>query len=91
MKRQEAEAEQLDHARLVFGTLGVIGRASLEGMDGASLLVVDEAAQALEAAMLPALRRMAPDGSLLLVGDPQQLPVCPHESPIICAPMRPSE
>ena len=67
----------------MFSTLGVLGRANLEGMAGAALLIVDEAAQASEAAMLPALRRVAPVSSLVLVGDPQQLPVC--SLPTVCA------
>eukprot|EP00854_Cymbomonas_tetramitiformis_P006387 gene6387-7652_t len=67
------EAEALSHAQVVFCTLASAGQSLLRHMPRVDALVVDEAAQALEADVLIPLAATLPR-RLLLVGDPQQLP-----------------
>lgn len=61
----------LRRCAVVFCTLTVAGRLSVSQQQFPTLLV-DEACQAAEAEMLPALRSTAQ--RLFLVGDPRQLP-----------------
>ena len=64
-----------DHAGIFVGTLGAADAAELRGL-GFEMVVVDEAGQATEPAMLQALRHLPPrlGGRLVLVGDHRQLP-----------------
>lgn len=64
-----------DHAGIFVGTLGSADAAELRGLSF-ELVIVDEAGQATEPAMLQALRHLPPGyaGRLVLVGDHRQLP-----------------
>lgn len=64
-----------DHAGIFVGTLGSADAAELRGLSF-ELVIVDEAGQATEPAMLQALRHLPAGyaGRLVLVGDHRQLP-----------------
>ncbi len=64
-----------DHGGIFVGTLGSADSAELRGLSF-ELVIVDEAGQATEPAMLQALRHLPPGyaGRLVLVGDHRQLP-----------------
>lgn len=71
---QSAEEEFMTTAELLFCTLAVSGRHSIRRINkkcGLDLLVIDEAAQAVEAETWVALQSLP--ARLLLVGDPKQL------------------
>lgn len=68
-----AQASFVNEAELVFTTLASSGRSVFDRLDhGFDLVLIDEAAQASEAAALVPLRHRA--RCVVLVGDPQQLP-----------------
>ncbi|CAJ1430238.1 unnamed protein product [Effrenium voratum] len=67
----EFESEQLRRASAVFCTLSCAGRPSLRALHGVDTVLVDEAAQAVEAETLVPLC-LGPK-QLVLVGDPMQL------------------
>jgi len=78
-----------DHAGIFVGTLGAADAAELRGL-AFEMVVVDEAGQATEPAMLQALRHLPPrlEGRLVLVGDHRQLP--PVVSSELAAPELPA-
>ena len=69
---QVLETSILDSTHIVMTTLGTSGSKTLEGASKFSVIVIDEAAQCSEPAMLPALNLGS--SHCVLVGDPQQLP-----------------
>ena len=77
---QQARARVLAAARVVCSTLSGAGSAAVRGADRNSafdVVVVDEAAQAVEASALVPLALLCGGGGMfkcVLVGDPQQLP-----------------
>lgn len=66
------ETEILNQARIVFSTLCIAGRQSMQEMNKIDILIIDEASQAVEAkALIP----LALDPQkCLIVGDTKQLP-----------------
>ena len=72
ISKADLEAYLLDHAEIVFSTLIAAGRKSMLTMEPIDYLLVDEAAQSVEAATLIPMR-FQPD-KVLLVGDTKQLP-----------------
>jgi len=70
--RQNLETSIIDAAHLVFTTLNSAGSASLANGGRFSVVVTDEAAQAIEPSTLIPLQLGAVN--CVLVGDPQQLP-----------------
>ena len=70
--RGELETNFLDSAHLVFTTLSTAGMPSVCGGNKFTVVVVDEAAQAIEPSTLIPLQTGAQ--TCVLVGDPQQLP-----------------
>jgi senataxin len=71
----ELEASILNEAHIVFTTLNSAGHESLNTTDSFNVVIVDEAAQATEAAILVPLVFCGskPMRNVVLVGDPQQL------------------
>ncbi len=69
---QELETHLLNTTDIVFTTLGSAGSKTMESVKKFSVIVIDEAAQCSEPAMLPALQLGS--SHCVLVGDPQQLP-----------------
>ena len=65
-------AQAVQRSKFVFSTLSSAGQAVMSTSDGFDVLVVDEAAQALECELTVAFARKPK--SCLLVGDPNQLP-----------------
>lgn len=70
--QQTLETSILDSTHIVMTTLGTSGSKTLEEALKFSVVVIDEAAQCSEPAMLPALTLGS--SHCVLVGDPQQLP-----------------
>lgn len=70
--RQRIETHILDSVHIVLTTLGTAGSRALEAAAKFEVVVVDEAAQSVEPATLPALQLGS--SHAILVGDPQQLP-----------------
>lgn len=70
--RQQVETHILDSVHIVLTTLGTAGSRALESAAKFEVVVVDEAAQSVEPATLPALQLGS--SHAILVGDPQQLP-----------------
>ena len=71
-EKSEVELHVLNNATMIFVTLISSGRKSLAEMEPIDVMLVDEAAQSVEAATLIPMR-FKPK-KILLVGDPQQLP-----------------
>jgi hypothetical protein len=71
-KQTEIETNMLEDAEIVFVTLGGAGSASIQNTRKFEVVVVDEAAQATEAAALSALHLGS--SHVVLCGDPHQLP-----------------
>lgn len=69
---QNIETNVLDSTHIVMTTLGSSGSKTLDNASKFSVIVIDEAAQCSEPAMLPALKLGS--SHCVLVGDPQQLP-----------------
>jgi TPR repeat protein len=72
IKKYNLEKYLLNYARVVFATLITSGRDSMLSMDPIDFLLVDEAAQSVEAATLIPMRYKPK--KVLLVGDTKQLP-----------------
>ena len=72
IKKYNLEKYLLNYARVVFATLITSGRDSMLSMDPIDFLLVDEAAQSVEAATLIPMRYKP--RKVLLVGDTKQLP-----------------
>ena len=72
ISKEAVESHLLDHASIVFSTLISAGRKNMASMMPIDFLLVDEAAQSVEAATLIPMR-FQPD-KVLLVGDTKQLP-----------------
>ncbi|MBY0545375.1 MAG: AAA family ATPase, partial [Gammaproteobacteria bacterium] len=72
IKEEELKSYLLDHALIVFSTLITAGRKSMLTMAPIDYLLVDEAAQSVEAATLIPMRFQPK--KVLLVGDTKQLP-----------------
>ena len=70
--RQQLETHILDSVHIVMTTLGTAGNWVMESAAKFEVVVVDEAAQCVEPAMLSALQLGSRHA--VLVGDPQQLP-----------------
>uniref|UniRef100_A0A7S4IUR5 WW domain-containing protein n=1 Tax=Odontella aurita TaxID=265563 RepID=A0A7S4IUR5_9STRA len=70
--RQQLETDILDSTHIVMTTLGTAGNQALESANKFEVVVVDEAAQSVEPAILVALQLGS--SHAILVGDPQQLP-----------------
>ena len=70
--RQQLQTHILDQVHIVFSTLGSSGGSALESLDKFEAVVIDEAAQSVEPAILSALQ--LGNSHAILVGDPQQLP-----------------
>ncbi len=69
---EELEKHLLDTAKIIFSTLSVAGRAQMKAMSSIDILIVDEAAQAVEAeTLIPFSCR---PNKCLLIGDTNQLP-----------------
>jgi predicted DNA helicase len=68
----EFEEELLKHAKVIFATLSVTGRYTMKVLKPVEVLIVDEAAQAVEAETL--IPFMLEPKKCLLVGDTKQLP-----------------
>ena len=72
MLRQQIETHILDSNHVVLTTLGTAGSKALESSAKFEVVIIDEAAQSVEPATLPALQLGS--SHAILVGDPQQLP-----------------
>ncbi len=72
IKKYQLEKYLLNYARIIFSTLITSGRDSMLEMDNIDFLLVDEAAQSVEAATLIPMRYKP--RKVLLVGDTKQLP-----------------
>ena len=72
IKKYNLEKYLLNYARVVFATLITSGRDSMLNMNPIDFLLVDEAAQSVEAATLIPMRYKP--RKVLLVGDTKQLP-----------------
>lgn len=72
IKRYSLEKYLLNYAKIVFATLITAGRDSMLDMNPIDFLLVDEAAQSVEAATLIPMRYKP--RKVLLVGDTKQLP-----------------
>lgn len=72
IKKEELESHLLNTADIVFATLITSGRKSMLNMAPIDFLLVDEAAQSVEAATLIPMRFKP--SKVLLVGDTKQLP-----------------
>lgn len=70
--KQQIETHILDSVHIVLTTLGTAGSRALEAAAKFEVVVIDEAAQSVEPATLPALQLGS--SHAILVGDPQQLP-----------------
>jgi senataxin len=70
-KKHNLALSFLDEAHVVFSTLSSSGMQSLEDCSPFQLLIVDEAAQAVELSTLVPLRLGC--SQCVLVGDPQQV------------------
>jgi len=78
---QVLETSILDSTHIVMTTLGTSGSKTLEGASRFSVIVIDEAAQCSEPAMLPALNLGS--SHCVLVGDPQVRSYCV----LLCQPI----
>ncbi len=72
ISKEALESHLLDHASIVFSTLISAGRKGMLSMAPIDFLLVDEAAQSVEAATLIPMRYQP--SKVLLVGDTKQLP-----------------
>ena len=72
LKKDELEKYLLDHSNIIFSTLITAGRKNMLNMEPIDYLLVDEAAQSVEAATLIPMRFQP--SKTLLVGDTKQLP-----------------
>lgn len=72
VNRSKLELYLLNHAKIIFATLITSGRDSMLAMDAIDFLLVDEAAQSVEAATLIPMQYKP--SKVLLVGDTKQLP-----------------
>ncbi len=71
-KKSDIELHLLDTATIIFATLVSCGRRCVLQMEPVDVLLIDEAAQSVEAATL--IPMQCEPNKILLVGDPQQLP-----------------
>ena len=72
IKKDKLEKYLLDHSNIIFSTLITAGRKNMSNMEPIDYLLVDEAAQSVEAATLIPMRFRPL--KTLLVGDTKQLP-----------------